>query len=74
MVFGQEAYIGDSKLSLVNALTSVPIALVSKQDGAGGSFEGGLRGRIGAGFDDAGEDGRGTSLGGGGRCQCDTVC
>jgi hypothetical protein len=30
MVFGQEAYVGDSKFSMVGAPTSVPNALNSK--------------------------------------------
>jgi hypothetical protein len=42
MVFGQEVYVGDSKLSSVGAPTKVPNALVSKRDGAGESFDGSL--------------------------------
>jgi hypothetical protein len=42
MVSKKEAYIGDSELSLVGAPTSAPNALISIQDGVGGSFEGGL--------------------------------
>jgi hypothetical protein len=41
MVFEQEVYVGDSKLSLVGAPTSTANVLVSKQDGAGGSSKGG---------------------------------
>jgi hypothetical protein len=70
MVFGQEMYIGDPELSSVGAPTIIPTTPVSKRDGAGGSFEGSLRGRIGTGV---GEDDRGISLDGGGRCQRDTV-
>jgi hypothetical protein len=42
MVSGREAYVGDSELSLIGALTNVPNALISMRDGAGGSFEGNL--------------------------------
>jgi hypothetical protein len=45
MAFEQEAYIGDSELSLVSAPTNIPNALAYKRDGVVGSFEGSLRGR-----------------------------
>jgi hypothetical protein len=63
----------DSKLSPVGAPTSVPNTLVSQRDAVGGSFKGGLRGRIDAEGVDAGEDDIGTSRSGGRRCQCDTA-
>jgi hypothetical protein len=59
MVFELEAYIGDPELSLVGASTSTLNALVYMRHGAGGSFEGGLRGRIYAGGVSAGEVGGG---------------
>jgi hypothetical protein len=40
MILGQETYVGDSKLLLVGAPTSVSIALISGRDGVGGSFKG----------------------------------
>jgi hypothetical protein len=56
MVFEQEMYVGDSELSLVDAPTSTPNVLTSKQDGVRGSSEGGLCGRISIGGTIAGED------------------
>jgi hypothetical protein len=69
MAFEQEAYIGDSKLSLVSAPTNIPNALAYKRDGVVGSFEGSLRGRNSVGGIGAGGDGRGACLDGGGKCQ-----
>jgi hypothetical protein len=40
MVFKQEEYIGDSKLSSVNAPIGTPNAHVSKRDNVVGRFEG----------------------------------
>jgi hypothetical protein len=70
MVFEQEEYVGDSGLSPVGSSTSTANVLASKRYGASGSSEGGLCKRIGAGSTTgAGEDGGGTCLDGGGRCQ-----
>jgi hypothetical protein len=69
MVFEQETYIGGSKPLSVGASTSAPNAHIFKRDGAGGSFEGGLRGRNSSGGADTGEYGRGTYPDGGDRCQ-----
>jgi hypothetical protein len=73
MAFEQEAYIRDSELLSVGAPTSTPNIHASKLDGAGGSSEGGLCGRIDTGGAGAGEDGGGTYLDGGGKCQHVTV-
>jgi hypothetical protein len=74
MVFEQEAYVGDSKLSPVHAPTSTPNVLVSMRDGVGGSSEDSLCGRNGAGGTGMGDDGGGTCPDGGGRCQRVTMC
>jgi hypothetical protein len=42
MAFGQETYVGDFEFLSVRAPTSVLNTLVSKRDGACGSFKGGL--------------------------------
>jgi hypothetical protein len=62
MVFEQETYLGDSELSPVGAPIGTPNVLASKRDGVGGSFEGSLCERIGAGGIGAGEDGGGACL------------
>jgi hypothetical protein len=73
MVFDQEAYIEDSELSSISSPTITRNVLVSKRDGAGGCFEGGLCKRNGAEGAGAGDDGGGTCSNGGGRCQHVTV-
>jgi hypothetical protein len=43
MLLEQEAYIGNSKHSLISALTGTMNAVISKRDSASGSFQGSLR-------------------------------
>jgi hypothetical protein len=70
MVFGQEVYVGGSKLSPASAPTSAPNVLIFRRDGAGGKFGVGLRGRNSAGGASVGENDGGACPEGDNRYQC----